>query len=99
MSTTAKAHPEYIRQRLDEAEKFIRALMTNAKDYGSSFSSGVFVDCESYFRDHPMIAQSKFTVLPTVRYNRLCELARQGMLRQAEQRKAMLAARSQKGTP
>jgi len=91
MSAYAKAHPEYIRQRMDEAENFIRAMMANAKDYGSSFSSGIFVDCESYFRDHPKIAPSKLTVLPTVRYNRLCKLARQGMLRQAEQRKAMLA--------
>ena len=60
-------------QRLSAAHRFIHAQMMHAKDYGSSFSEGVFVDCERFLKDNKPKAESGVVVIPLWRYKRLMD--------------------------
>ena len=58
-------------ERLAAAHRFIYGQMRRAKDYGSSFSEGVFVDCERFLKDNKPKRESAVVVIPLWRYKRL----------------------------
>lgn len=58
-------------QRLANAHRFIFAQMKRAQNYGSSFSEGVFVDCERFLKDNKPKGESSVVVIPKWRYERL----------------------------
>lgn len=58
-------------QRLANAHRFIYGQMIHAKNYGSSFSEGVFVDCERFLKDNKPKDARSVVVVPLWRYKRL----------------------------
>lgn len=58
-------------QRLANAHRFIYGQMMRAKDYGSTFSEGVFVDCERFLKDNKAKDSNSVVVIPTWQYKRL----------------------------
>jgi hypothetical protein len=66
----AKSHSEeneFLRHQVQAAHAFIRGLHKRATGYGSTFSEGVVVDCEAFFRDNPKPRKSTHEVV-TRRY-------------------------------
>lgn len=59
-------------KRLAAAHNFIRGQMAHAKNYGSTFSEDVFVDCERFLKDNRPTKQA-VVVLPVWRYRRLMQ--------------------------
>lgn len=58
-------------QRLAAAHRFIYGQMKHAENYGSSFSEGVFVDCERFLKDNKPKQADSVVVIPLWRYKRL----------------------------
>lgn len=60
-------------QRLAAAHRFIHGQMMHAKNYGSSFSEGVFVDCERFLKDNKPKDTRSVVVVPLWRYRRMMQ--------------------------
>ena len=73
MKTSMTKREAILSQRLANAHRFIHGQMMRAKNYGSSFSEGVFVDCERFLKDNKPKRESSVVVIPKWRYERLMQ--------------------------
>jgi hypothetical protein len=86
----AKSHSEeneFLRHQVQAAHAFIRGLHRRATGYGSTFSEGVVVDCEAFFRDNPKPRASTHTVITRRYFKRLQARALESLKLKAELRK------------
>ncbi len=82
-----KTETEFLRHQLEQARRFIHGMRSHANGYGSTFSEGVFVDCDTFLRDTPSPKPSTHVVITRAYLKRLqeCALERLTLQRQLKQ--------------
>lgn len=88
---------EFLRYKAEQAHKFIYAMKKHAEGYGSSFSEGVFVDCERFLKENPAPRKSSHVVITRRYLNRLMDCAMERLQLKLENKRLVRTLREATG--